>query len=439
MPAIGNIAVKLHDNQLKVVEDTHRFKVVNAGRRWGKSVLSRMTVLSWAAQQPGGLFWIVSPTFQMGKDIHWFQGFRLEIPKLYIKRINEADLTIDLVNNSRIQLKSAENPDRLKGIKLNGLVVDEIATMRNWDWIWQEALRPTLSDFQAPALFISTPRGYNFFYDLYLQEQKDSSFKSFHFTTYDNPKIPVDEIESARLTLNQDYFAQEYMAEFKTYTGLVYKVFDRHKHVHEMPKFEPIYYLRGLDKGFRNPTACILIAVDKNDIWYAMDEIYETGLTNPPLAELLKQQRGDLQIEYSTMDSAHASDIQDLADLGEDFLPVSKQPKDNFESYVTFKIQKLTERIKQGKLIIDPACENLIKELERYRWKEKRDDLNQPETPEKANDHLLDALADLNAMYIYDYTPQKEKKVERLPGTHSPVEEVPDEASFYDEINISSF
>lgn len=431
--------VKLHKKQAEVVNDTHRFKVVCAGRRFGKSLLARMTLLSWAAKTEG-LYWIVSPTYQQGKDIHWFQGFRLEIPKFYMKRVNEQDLTIDLSNNSRIQLRSAENPDRLKGVKLNGLIVDEIATMRDWDWIWQEALRPTLTDFQAPAMFISSPKGYNHFYDLYLKENQDPQFKSFKFTSYDNPFIPREELDAARVTLTEDYFAQEYLAEFKTYTGLVYKVFDRHKHVKELPDFKPIYYIRGLDKGFRNPTACVFVGVDKDDVWYVMDEIYETGLTNPPLSLLLKQQRGDLPLEYSTMDSAHASDIQDLQDLGEDFLPVRKQSGEKSESYVRYKIQKLTERIKADKLFIDPSCENIIAEFERYRWKERKSgDVNESEVPEKAHDHLLDAVADLNSMYIYDYQPQKRKKEERLPGTFSPVEETPDEYTFYDEIDITKF
>ena len=383
------LKVKLHSGQTEVVNDPHRFKVVCAGRRWGKSLVSRMALLKWASEKEG-LYWIVSPTFQQGKDIHWFQGFRLEIPKLYIKRVNEADLTLDLSNGSRIQLKSAENPDRLKGVKLNGLIVDEIATMRDWDWVWQEALRPTLTDFSAPAMFISSPKGYNHFYELFLKENQDPQFKSFKFTSYDNPFIPTEELDSARLTLTEDYFAQEYLAEFKTYTGLVYKCFSRLMHVKELPDFKPIYYIRGLDKGFRNPTACALIAVDKDDVWYMIDEVYETGLTNPPLAELLKQQRGELQLEYSTMDSAHASDIQDLQDLGEDFLPVRKQSGEKSESYVRYKIQKLTERIKSGKFIVDPSCEHIVAEFERYRWKEKRSgDANESEVPEKANDHCF--------------------------------------------------
>lgn len=141
-------------------------------------------MLKWATEKEG-LYWIVAPTFQQGKDIHWLQGFKKEIPAKYVVKWNDSELSVDLwvidkngdkVGKSRIQIKSAENPDRLKGVKLHGLIVDEIATMRNWNWIWQEALRPTLTDYRSPAIFISTPKGYNHFYDLF--NTKDPSYKS---------------------------------------------------------------------------------------------------------------------------------------------------------------------------------------------------------------------------------------------------------------------
>jgi hypothetical protein len=315
---LASITVKLTPPQLEIVKDSHRFKVVCAGRRFGKSVLARMIMLGWAKEP--GLYWIVSPTHQQGKDIHWLQGFRQEIPRKFVKKWSESPTPeVELNNGAIIQLKSSEDPDRLKGVKLKGLIVDEIAVMRNWQWIWEEALRPTLTDYSAPAVFISSPKGYNHFWDLYNKQDKDPQFKSFRFTSYDNPNIPREEIDSASVTLSPDYFAQEYLAEFKTYTGLVYKCFSREAHVKEIKDFVPVYYIRGLDRGFRNPTASCLIAVNKEDVWYQVDELYETGLTNPPLAERLKQMREGKDIEYSTMDSASASDIADLQTLGEDF------------------------------------------------------------------------------------------------------------------------
>lgn len=431
---MASITIKLTPKQLEVVRDNHRFKVVCAGRRFGKSVLARMIMLGWAKEP--GLYWIVSPTHQQGKDIHWMQGFRQEIPREFVRKWTESPTPeVELTNGAVIQLKSAEDPDRLKGVKLRGLIVDEIAVMRNWTWIWEEALRPTLTDYSSPAVFISSPKGYNHFWDLFNQQDKDPQFKSFKFTSYDNPNIPSSEIDSAKVTLSEDYFAQEYMAEFKTYTGLVYKAFSREKNVKELKDFKPVYYIRGLDRGFRNPTASCMIAVDKDDVWYQIDELYETGLTNPPLAERLKQMREGKDIEFSTMDSASASDIADLQTLGEDFLPVSKESGESRQNYVMYKVAKLTERLMSNKYFVHPKCTSTIMEFEKYRWKEKRNNLqdgNEIEEPEKSNDHMMDALGDLHVMYDYDY--KEPKKIDtRIPGTYVKPLEDEDEDDFASE------
>src|SRR5574338_421160 len=130
------LKAKLHNGQLKVANDKTRFRVVCAGRRWGKSVLSQLIVLKWATESVG-LYWIVSPTYRQGKQIHW-RGLQQIVPRQWIAKKNEVELSITLKNGSVIELKGAENPDALRGVKLRGLVIDEIASIRNWDWLWSE-------------------------------------------------------------------------------------------------------------------------------------------------------------------------------------------------------------------------------------------------------------------------------------------------------------
>lgn len=415
--------------QKSVAEDTHRFRIVCAGRRAGKSVLARMIVLKWVVERPG-LYWIVSPTYKQSKQIHWNDLLK-EIPSNWIVKKNEVELSVHLQNGSVIQLKGAENPDNLRGVRLHGLVVDEIAAIRHWDWLWQEVLRPTLSDFESPALFISTPQGFNHFYTLFQKGVSDREYKSWQFTTRDNPYISKEEVNSAKDDLTEDAFHQEYLAEFRQYTGLVYKVFDRLTHVKEIEDFKPVYYIRGLDRGFRNPTAVPIVAVNKDDVWYQIDEIYQSQLTNPELYDKLQeisQLHGIEEYEYSTADSAQAGDIQELANLGEDFIPVEKVSKETNKNYVRYKIGKLTERIKSNGLYVHPRCENTIREFETYRWKEhKNQTIDKPDEPEKMNDHALDATGDLNSMYEYYYKPSKKKPWDdKLPGTFVPPSPVVD-------------
>lgn len=421
--------VKLNKWQSSVFRDQHRFRIVCAGRRSGKSVLARLIVLNWAASQIG-TYWIVSPTYKQSKQIHWREIMK-EVPNGWIKAKNEVELSLTLFNGSIIELKGAENPDALRGVKLRGLVIDEIASIRNWDWLWSEVLRPTLTDYAAPALFISTPKGFNHFFDLYQQgQQANGDYKSWRFTSYDNPYITKEEIDSAKNELIEDTFMQEYMADFRKFTGLVYKEFNREVHAKELPDFKPVFWIRGCDRGFRNPTAVPWIAVDKDGVWYQTHELYGAAWTNPELARLLKQMRGNVDPEYSTMDSAQASDIADLASLGEDFVPVKKEPGEQNKNYVEYKIQKFAERLKikgdgRAGYYVHPRCENTIKEFEAYRWKERKQteatDLNLLNEPEKSSDHMMDALGDLNAMYLHEYVEIMKKPWEgKVPGTYVP-------------------
>jgi hypothetical protein len=409
--------VKLIKWQLDVASDPHRFKIICAGRRAGKSVLSRLIVLKWAVEQPG-LYWVVSPSYKMSKMIHW-QALQKEVPRSWVAKKNEVELSITLKNGSVIELKGAENPDALRGVKLRGLVIDEIASIRNWDWLWEEVLRPTLTDFQAPALFISTPKGFNHFYDLYVSGQGGKTdYKSWRFTSYDNPHISKEELDAAKKELTEDTFAQEYMADFRKYTGLVYKEFDRDIHVVEpfdVPITWPLY--RAIDFGSTNPTACLWITVDDDDNFFVFAEHYQTGETIDYHAGVINAKvRRSVVATYG--DPSGAQWISEFAQKGIYITPANKESSQSPEGWVRVGIEKVAERLRSlpghfvprirtnhsnPKLFIFSSCINLIKEFETYRWQEKSvsqaRDMNEPDKPEKANDHAMDALRYFTVSY----------------------------------------
>jgi len=405
-----NLQVKLCDWQYEVANDPHRFRVICAGRRSGKSVLARLTLLKWALTNIG-TYYLVSPTYRQAKSIHWDE-LRKEIPREWVQKTNETELSVTLRNGSIIELKGAENPDALRGVKLRGLIIDEIASIRNWNWLWNEVLRPTLTDYQAPALFISTPKGFNHFYDLFeLGNKGTGDYKSWRFTSYDNPYIPKEEIDAAKQELTEDTFYQEYMADFRKYTGLVYKEFQREVHVIEpftIPDSYQVY--RSLDFGSTNPTVCLWIAVDGDDNWFLSDEHYETGQTIDYHAGVINS-KSTRPIVSTYGDPSGAQIITEFAQRGIYITPANKETGTNFNSWVRFGIEKVAERLKvvpgrtvanstnqsgNPSLFIFSNCQNTIKEFETYRWKEKSvtqaQDLNEPDVPEKANDHAMDAI-----------------------------------------------
>lgn len=407
-----SLKVKLTPWQKEVLNDDHRFKVICAGRRAGKSVLARMWVLKLATEQEG-LYWVVSPTYKQSKMIHWRELIK-EVPSEWIDKKNEVELSITLKNGSVIELKGSENPDNLRGVKLRGLVIDEIASIRNWDWLWSEVLRPTLSDYEASAVFISTPKGFNHFYELFKAGQgEDTSYKSWRFTSYDNPAIPKGEIDLAKEEMADDYFYQEYMADFRKYTGLVYKSFERDLHVitpFDIPESYKIY--RSCDFGSTNPTVFLWIAVDADDNCFVVGEHYETGRTIDFHAGAVNSHFLSKRVIQTYGDPSGAQWINEFSQRGVYITPASKDTGTSQHNWVRFGIEKVADRLqsKPGhfvekvpadhrslpRLFIFSSCIKTIEEFETYRWKEKSvnqaQDLNEPDQPEKANDHAMDAL-----------------------------------------------
>jgi len=404
--------VKLFKWQKEVNNDKHRFRVICAGRRAGKSVLSRMIVLRWAVSEVGD-YWIVSPTYKQAEMIHWAE-IQKEIPREWIKKIvGRPHLTVELMNGSTIVLKGAENPDTLRGVKIRGLVIDEIASIRNWDWLWLEVLRPTLADYEAPAIFISTPKGYNHFYDLFQQGQVEGQYKSWRFTSYDNPNEAIQrEANQAKKELTEDTFAQEWMADFRKYTGLVFKEFDRKYHVikpFDIPKEWEAY--RGMDFGSTNPTVCVFIAVDGDSNWFIYDEHYEAGKTIDYHAGVINAKSKDKSFR-TFGDPSGTQWITEFNQRGIYITPANKETGTNINSWVRFGIEKVAEKLKRtlghtvenvpankkglAKVFVFDNCVNTIREFETYRWKEKSvtqaQDLNEPDVPDKANDHSMDAI-----------------------------------------------
>lgn len=426
--------VKLHKAQYDIATDPHRFRVAVCGRRFGKSVMSRMVVLKWALENPG-LYWIVSPTYKMSKMIHW-RDYQNEIPRSLVAKKNEVELSLELKNGARIELRGAENPDMLRGVKLRGLVVDEIDSIRNWNWLWNEVLRPTLTDYAAPAMFIGTPKGYSTLYELYNNGQTDGSdYKSWRFTSYDNPYIPKEEIDNAKKELTEDTFMQEYMADFRKYTGLVYKEFQREVHVVEpfdIPAGWSVF--RGIDFGSTNPTACLWIAVDGDENIFVASEHYQTGETIDYHSGLINANPLSSRVQQTYGDPSGAQWISEFAQRGIYITPATKETGTNFNSWVRFGIEKVSERLQlrpghtvpqvhetnrnergMPRMFIFSSCVATIKEFETYRWKEKSvtqaQDLNEPDVPEKANDHALDALR----YFAVSYKKQTKISPEDLP------------------------
>ena len=250
-------------------------------------------------------------------------------------------------------------------------------------WVnWHEVLRPTLTDTKGEVIFISTPKGFNHFYDLCNLELTDKDFKTFHYTSYDNPHIPADELDRAKETLPPDRFAQEYEASFQKTQGLVYKEFSREKHLYsDLPtgRFEK---LGGIDFGYRNPAAVLDIRFDGEMVWVD-DEWYKTERTDAQISDYVKA----CSFNAVYPDPENAGGIEELRRKGVNVREVIKG-----KGSVKAGIQMIRELLIRNKLKVNKRCVNLISEFEMYSYDENRNERNEQEDPIKANDHALDAL-----------------------------------------------
>ncbi len=378
----------LHHSQNKIASSNARFRVVNAGRRFGKTVLACEEIKGVALYKEARIVYI-SPTIQQSRDIMW-QQLKSELLPITLKT-NESRLELEVMNkdgkSSFIQLKGWEAIETLRGQSFDFIVLDEVASMRNF-WVgWNEVLSPTLIDRKGHTMFISTPKGFNHFYDLYNMHEKDKNYESFHFTTYDNPNIPPEEIEREKLSKPENTFAQEYLGSFRKSEGLVYKEFRRDVHVYnddsEKQPTNIIKRMAGVDFGFTNPTAIIRGSKGHDNDYWITGEWYKTQKTDEQIADVVSAYGFDEV--YPDPESPSA--IAELQKRNVYCKEVIKN-KDSIKN----GINRIRSLFLQNKLHIHASCTNLINELETYSYPEGKVGRNDDENPVKEHDHALDAL-----------------------------------------------
>ena len=204
---------KLHQAQDVVAKDLARFKVLVAGRRFGKTRLGTLVCLAKAMQ--GKNTWWVAPTYAMAME-----GWKTirQLASEYGMEIKESEKTIYTKSGGFVTVRTADNPDRLRGAGLDYIVLDECAYIK--EQTWKEVLRPTLTDRKGGALFISTPAGMNnWFYRIYEEAEGKDEWQRWVFPSQANPLIDVKELEVAKKEIGSYLFSQEYDAQFVEQTG----------------------------------------------------------------------------------------------------------------------------------------------------------------------------------------------------------------------------
>jgi len=391
--------------QQEVWVDDTRFQIVAAGRRTGKSRYAAWRLLVNAlSSQPGQVFY-VAPTQGQARDIMWNELLELGAPVITGSHIN--NLQIKLVNGATISLKGGDRPETMRGVSLKYLVLDEYADIK--PDVWESILRPALADQKGKALFIGTPMGRNHFYDLYKYGElgDDVSYKSWHFTSYDNPILDPAEINAAKKSMSSFAFRTEFLASFEARGSEMFKE-DWVKFDEEEPDgdyfvaidpagFEEVNKVKSKNKRL-DQTAIAVVKITPEGKWWIKDIIHGRWELNETANKIFQVVRDyqpiSVGIERGIARNAIVSPLTDLMKKHNTFFRIEELTHGN---------QKKTDRVMWA---LQGRFENGMIELNKGEWNAPfMDQLFQFPDP-LTHDDLIDALAYVDQLhkvtYVYD-------------------------------------
>lgn len=366
--------MKLHPNQQLISDDPHRFRVLVAGRRFGKSFLA-MNEVAKVARYPNKRIFMVYPTYRQARQIIWDE-FRNRLHDVnWLKKVNETDLTFTLTNNTKISLRGADNEDSLRGVSLDMAVFDEFAMISQS--AWTDVIRPALSDRQGTALFITTPMGQsNWAYDLYLrgQDSTQSQWRSWSMRTIDGGRVTDEEIEAAKQDLDTRSFEQEYLATFVTFSNRIHYSFDREQNVRVYTDPTPSILYVGLDFNVGCMSATVFAR--QGDIIHAIDEIALYSSNTFEVAEEIRQRYPTQRIwvypdpSGSARRSSAATGQTDhtiLRNAG--FVVKAPNAHNPVRDGINAVNSKLCSASGVRTFFIDPKCKKTIESMEKHTYK----------------------------------------------------------------------
>lgn len=325
-----------------------------------------------------------------------------------VRRKSERELFMQLENGTHIECRSEENPDQLIGEGLDLIVLAEAARLKHRTW--DQYLRPALADRRGAALFTSTPRGFNWFYDFYNLGQEGDGHKegweSWQIPSRANPILGDEEIELARQTSTPEAFAQEWEAKFISYGGLVFPEFSNEIHVRAHDFNPALKTGLWIDPGTAAPYAVLLVQITPEEEIRVLDEIYKTQWTSDRIIAEAEEKWGhmlfddyrhpradlDVIIDKAAAEAAATWRLRGYNAWGEK--PSITKGIEVHHMFLRDPLRStLTDVV--PRITFDPKAHNAIKEHGMYHYPDeirKRIETNPTEKPVDVDNHAIDAL-----------------------------------------------
>ena len=405
---MANLNWSLLPWQIEVWQAKQRFKVIVAGRRTGKSNLSIKKIIAAGLEAPpGSAVLYVGPTQAQTRQIAWDAILEQGREVIKSSHINSMDIT--LVNNVKIHLRSAENPDTLRGLKLFFAVIEEAAFIKD-NKIWAESIRPALSDLKGEAWFISSPSGRNWLYDLYQYalESGDPDWGAWHKTTFDNPTIDPKEIESAQRTLSSFAFKAEFLASFDNAGQEVFKedwiryapepAYGSYVIAIDLAGFEDVSKNAGAAKKRLDESAISIVKVEDNGNWWIKDIIHGRWDIRETASRILMAVRDHqpiaVGIERGALKNAVQPYLNDLMRKNNVYCHITDLTHGN-KKKTDRVVWSLQGRFEHGRITLNDS-------LDKSDWKEFIDQFLMFPTA-GVHDDLIDSLSYIDQLAVTSY------------------------------------
>ncbi len=384
----NNHIVGLHTHQIEVFNSSARFRILAAGRRFGKTRLALVEILH-AAQTSGRNIWYVGPSYRQAKRIVW-KRLKTATQPFWASPPSETDLRVEMNCGSTITVCGADNPSSLRGDGLDFVVLDEFASLR--PEVWLEIFRPALTDRKGRALLIGTPKGRNHFYERFEYAQTAPDWEAFRFTTAQGGNVDAGELASASHEFDPDTYRQELEAEFTgTVRNRVYYAFDSATHVQPV-SFDPYHPIVWSIDFNVNPMCMLLMQRIREDV-YVFDEIVLQPDANTlracqavieriePLYNHVPTHHLPLELHIYGDSSGHqrrtSGATTDWSLIREFF--TQWRSRYNFSIRTTTINPAVRDRVNcvnsrllshhgEARLFIDPKCRELLLDLEQVAW-----------------------------------------------------------------------
>jgi phage terminase large subunit-like protein len=377
-----------HPSQAAIMALDARFRIIAAGRRFGKTALAAHEAIAHALEHPGAVVYWVAPTYQQANDFGFDRVKRLVARDVLDDVTRSTPRKIHLSNGSTLSFRSGEREDSLRGPGIDFLVIDEAGSVP--ERAWTEELRPALADTEGELLAIGTPRGRNWFYQWYQRGQSPDhpDVASVRATTEQNPHVPNDEIDAAREQMPERKFRQEFLAEFVDDTGGVFRDVRDAVTEYSLPvdaSDAPGPFAIGVDFA-RLEDYTALVVLDGDGRLVDFDRLTETTWHRiQKRIERAAEEYGRPTVAVdATRDNAI---IDDLEDAGLSVEPV------NFASKKETLVDNLATRLEAGEVGLSADAPVLINELEVYEYERTDSGRITYSAPSGRHDDAVDALA----------------------------------------------